>query len=246
MTRKPHPVWDNKDALGTATIGAKSIGDVLANLGMNRNSGNYQTLKSRFIRYNIPIPVYDQKSNPSKLQGGVSTPIGELFANTGIKRSSYRLKKVMVEHFGIPNLCSVCGQGPTWNGKPLTLELDHVDGNNLNNELNNLRIICGHCHSQTDNFCGKNISNRVYSYCKCGKRISKGSTNCLKHNGELLSQRALDTHKYPPLEEIYVLYLELGSFVALGKRLGVSDNGVRKHIRRMGVSIPLFKQGLLV
>lgn len=43
-----------------------------------------------------------------------------------------------------------------WNGKPLTLQLHHINGNNRDNRLENLTFLCPNCHSQTDNFSGKN------------------------------------------------------------------------------------------
>ncbi len=48
--------------------------------------------------------------------------------------------------------CEECGQGPEWNGKPLVLQLDHINGICTDNRLENLRILCGHCHSQTETF----------------------------------------------------------------------------------------------
>ena len=53
--------------------------------------------------------------------------------------------------------CSCCGIFE-YNGKPLSLQLDHIDGNTKNNNLENLRWLCPNCHSQTDNWGVKNIS----------------------------------------------------------------------------------------
>jgi len=53
--------------------------------------------------------------------------------------------------------CLICGI-EDWNNKSLKLHLDHIDGNNQNQERNNLRYICPNCHSQTDTYCGKNIN----------------------------------------------------------------------------------------
>ncbi|MFN8527503.1 MAG: HNH endonuclease signature motif containing protein [Anaerolineae bacterium] len=44
--------------------------------------------------------------------------------------------------------CEICGLAE-WQGQPITLELDHIDGNSDNNTAGNLRIICPNCHSQT-------------------------------------------------------------------------------------------------
>jgi len=50
--------------------------------------------------------------------------------------------------------CSICGIN-TWLNKPLTLQLDHINGDNRDNRIEILRLLCPNCHSQTDNFCGK-------------------------------------------------------------------------------------------
>ena len=60
------------------------------------------------------------------------------------------MKRWMTRRLGIPRECTTCRLGPEWNGKPLTLELDHIDGDRLNNELSNLRLLCPNCHAQTE------------------------------------------------------------------------------------------------
>lgn len=52
--------------------------------------------------------------------------------------------------------CEICGI-KNWNGKKLSFELDHIDGDRTNHKLENLRIICPNCHSQTETYRGKNI-----------------------------------------------------------------------------------------
>jgi hypothetical protein len=55
------------------------------------------------------------------------------------------------------NSCLICGISE-WNGKPITLELDHIDGDSSNNVRDNVRLLCPNCHSQTDNWRGRNIN----------------------------------------------------------------------------------------
>lgn len=58
--------------------------------------------------------------------------------------------------------CEVCGISD-WQGKPISLQLDHIDGNADNNHEDNLRLLCPNCHSQTDTFGAKNKGNgRLY------------------------------------------------------------------------------------
>ncbi|MBC8306695.1 MAG: HNH endonuclease [Pelagibacterales bacterium] len=70
------------------------------------------------------------------------------------------LKRRLLKENILENKCSECGQMPFYNNKILILQLDHVNGNNTDNRIENLRILCPNCHSQTSTFSGKNKSKK--------------------------------------------------------------------------------------
>ena len=57
------------------------------------------------------------------------------------------------------NTCCECGLKDAYNGKPIVLEVDHIDGDPYNNKEENLRLVCPNCHSQSSNYKNKNIGN---------------------------------------------------------------------------------------
>jgi len=75
----------------------------------------------------------------------------------GVSNNVGALKRYLKETVG--DVCVLCGQLPFHNGKQLTLQLDHIDGNSDNNELENLRLLCPNCHTQTDTWVSRNIKN---------------------------------------------------------------------------------------
>lgn len=125
--------------------------------------------------------------------------------------------------------CSICNQEPFWNGKELTLILDHINGINNDDRLENLRWVCPNCNQQLDTTGSKNPARRKFVkkfYCvDCGKEITKNCTRCLA---------CASKQRIVPLEEMQVTRDELKflirnkTFIDIGKQFHVSDNTIRK------------------
>lgn len=81
----------------------------------------------------------------------------KLLIESGEILSEHRMRQYVLktrEH-----VCSECGISEEWNGKKLTLQIDHIDGNSDNSKLDNLRFLCPNCHTQTETWCHRNTKN---------------------------------------------------------------------------------------
>ncbi|MFI5754474.1 HNH endonuclease [Streptomyces sp. NPDC051569] len=65
-----------------------------------------------------------------------------------------RLRRELL-NAGVDESCAMCGTGTEWNGKPLRLEADHVNGDWWDNRPENLRLLCPNCHAVTDTYRGR-------------------------------------------------------------------------------------------
>jgi MerR HTH family regulatory protein len=80
-------------------------------------------------------------------------PLAELLVQS--PRGRHNLKHRLIKAGLKTACCEICGLDE-WRGAPLPLALHHVNGDKHDNRLENLQILCGNCHSQTDNFSGRN------------------------------------------------------------------------------------------
>ncbi len=75
------------------------------------------------------------------------------------ENSSYArhsLKKRIIDNNLIEYVCAICTTGPMWQGKEMPLILDHINGVNNDNRLENLRFVCSNCDSQLDTYKSRN------------------------------------------------------------------------------------------
>lgn len=90
-----------------------------------------------------------------KLGDKQSIPLSEILAGKHPKVQTNKLKHKLLSEGIFQNTCSVCGISE-WLNQPIVCELDHINGNRYDHHLDNLRILCPNCHSQTKTYCGKN------------------------------------------------------------------------------------------
>jgi 5-methylcytosine-specific restriction endonuclease McrA len=77
----------------------------------------------------------------------------------GEPRNRGNLKRRMIADGIKQNVCAACGLGE-WRGKRLSMALHHINGDRLDNRLENLELLCPNCHSQTDTYSGRNGHRR--------------------------------------------------------------------------------------
>lgn len=80
----------------------------------------------------------------------------EMFIEDG-KVARHHVKKRILEEHLIEYKCCMCGLGPEWQNKPMPLILDHINGKNNDNRLQNLRFVCSNCDTQLPTYKSKNI-----------------------------------------------------------------------------------------
>lgn len=142
------------EMLAQAAEQSRSIADVLRILGVRFSGGSHAHISRQLKRLGIDTSHFTGQVH-NKGGRGVRIPVTQLLAkrSEGRRVPGSRLKRALAA-IGLPEECEACGVGATWQGKPLTLHVDHINGDFLDNQPCNLRPLCPNCHSQTATYAG--------------------------------------------------------------------------------------------
>ena len=142
-----------------------SYSEVLQKAGRKPGGGNNEILKKKILEYGIDISHFTGRiwtKSPTyvpRIGSKEKYKIEEVFTKNS-KITQKVLRGYVERHKLIPYLCSNCGCDGNWQNGKIALELDHIDGDNTNNTLDNLRYLCPNCHALTSTYRGLNKKNK--------------------------------------------------------------------------------------
>lgn len=142
----------DKQLVIDACNSSKSMAEAASKLDIN-----YQT----FVKYAKELGVYKPNQagkgiSRTKADGRDKYPLQDILNGKYPHYSSHKLRVRLIKEGIKENKCECCGI-TEWNDKPISMHLDHINGNHYDNRLDNLQIVCPNCHSQTDTHGSKKL-----------------------------------------------------------------------------------------
>ncbi|MES9555421.1 MULTISPECIES: HNH endonuclease [unclassified Streptomyces] len=131
---------------------SKSVAEVVRRLGISPVGGNQAHIGRRIAALRIDTSHF-LRTPPRRAKGALGNPLA-LGSPPDGRIPGERLRREMIRS-GVQDVCAECGNEGEWQGRPLRLEVDHVNGDWWDNRLGNLRLLCPNCHAATDTYRGR-------------------------------------------------------------------------------------------
>lgn len=138
--------------ISNAVQSSVCLSDVLDKLGLAKHGGNFNTIRRSIQRLGLNADHFSAKDARVHKTGNKRWHRDDIFVeNSKIGRGVLRSR--VLKYNVLPQyVCAECNNAGEWNGRDLNLTVDHINGVNNDNRVENLRWLCPNCHSQTSTF----------------------------------------------------------------------------------------------
>ncbi|SCG61807.1 HNH endonuclease [Micromonospora humi] len=146
------------ELLAATAARARSVTEVMRLLGVRVSGGSHAHISRQLKRFGIDTSHFTGSAHNKGTRGARRITSSQLLLRPPARsrRTPGTRLRWALGDIGVPEECEECRSGAIWCGRPLTLHVDHINGDFLDNRPPNLRILCPNCHSQTDTFAGRN------------------------------------------------------------------------------------------